>query len=133
LKLNPHLHVVFLDGAYVARPDGQPVFRALPRLSTTGVADVLQVARARILRHLERRGVISVDDEALRKRDVTWKGPVKVTSPLRTILDCKTDAVAPDLVRQAIAQGVKRGLFSRDDVIRTIGTRAKKHRANGTS
>jgi len=65
LKLNPHLHVVFLDGAYVAGPDGQPVFRALPRLSTTDVADVLQVARARILRHLERRGVISVDDEAL--------------------------------------------------------------------
>jgi len=64
LKLNPHLHVVFLDGVYTATTEGGLVFRALPHLSTTDVADVLQITRARILRHLERRGVIRVDDEA---------------------------------------------------------------------
>ena len=64
LKLNPHLHVVFLDGVFAASADGSPAFRALPRLSTTDVADALQVARVRILGHLERRGVIQVDPDA---------------------------------------------------------------------
>jgi hypothetical protein len=67
LKLNPHLHAVFLDGVYLPvadGPDGAPDFRALPRLSTTDVADALQVARARILRYLERRGVITLDPDA---------------------------------------------------------------------
>jgi hypothetical protein len=64
LKLNPHLHAVFLDGAYVPGPDGTPEFRALPGLSTTDVADALQVARARILHYLERRGVITLDSDA---------------------------------------------------------------------
>ena len=58
LKRNPHLHAVFLDGVYVPGPDGTPEFRALPRLSTTDVADALQVARAHILRYLQRRGII---------------------------------------------------------------------------
>lgn len=65
LKLNPHLHVIFLDGVYVATADGSPVFRPLPRLSTTDVADALQIARVRILGYLQRRGVIRIDEEAL--------------------------------------------------------------------
>jgi hypothetical protein len=66
LKLNPHLHAVFLDGVYVpaADPDSAPEFRPLPRLSTTDVADALQVARARILRYLEQRRVITLDSDA---------------------------------------------------------------------
>lgn len=65
LKLSPHLHVVFLDGVYAATADGSPAFHALPHISTTDVADALQVARARILRYLERRGVIRTDEETL--------------------------------------------------------------------
>jgi hypothetical protein len=67
LKLNPHLHVVFLDGVYTAPAEahGGLGFRALPHLSTTDVADALQIARARILRYLGRRGVIRVGDDAL--------------------------------------------------------------------
>src|SRR5688572_26500876 len=65
LKLNPHLHVVFLDGVYVAAPDGELGFRSLPHLSTSDVADALQIARARILRHLARRGVLRAGDDAL--------------------------------------------------------------------
>jgi len=49
LKLNPHLHAVFLDGVYAAGAGGTLEFRALPRLSTRVVADALQIARARIL------------------------------------------------------------------------------------
>jgi len=64
MKLNPHLHAIAVDGAYIPGPDGQPSFRALPRLETDEVADVLQVARVRILRHLARRGVVHLTPEA---------------------------------------------------------------------
>jgi hypothetical protein len=53
-----------VHGAYVPSPDGQPCFRALPRLKTDEVADVLQVARVRILRYLARRGVVHLLPEA---------------------------------------------------------------------
>jgi hypothetical protein len=49
---------VFLDGVYARAADGGLVFRSLPRLSTSDVADVVRIARARILRYLERRGVV---------------------------------------------------------------------------
>jgi hypothetical protein len=64
LKLNPHLHAVFLDGVYAASTDGSLEFRALARLSTSDVADALQIARARILGYLERQRVITVGPAA---------------------------------------------------------------------
>ena len=48
-------------------------------------------------------------------RDTRWSGAVPVTAPLRTLRDCVQDHVAPDLVAQAIRDGVARGLFSRAD------------------
>lgn len=63
LRLHPHFHAVFLDGVYVQSPSGELEFVELPRLRTSEVADVLQVVRARILRCLERRGVIEAGDE----------------------------------------------------------------------
>jgi len=79
LRANPHLHGIFLDGVFVAGPDGErPVFHALPHLSTTAVADVLQLARARILRLLRKRGVIEeVDAEAFTvSEDLAARDPV---------------------------------------------------------
>jgi hypothetical protein len=64
LKLNPHLHGLFLDGVYTLGSDGSPSFRALPRLSTSEVADVLQVVRVRLLRHFVRHRVIEAGPEA---------------------------------------------------------------------
>ena len=64
LRLNPHVHGIFLDGVFVADAVGAPVFRPLPRLSTGEVADLLQIIRARVLRFLERQGVIDVSEEA---------------------------------------------------------------------
>jgi hypothetical protein len=58
MRLNPHLHVVALDGLYVAGPDGQPVFRALGHLKTDEVADVVQLVKIRVLKALSRRGVV---------------------------------------------------------------------------
>ena len=69
MRLNPHLHVVALDGVYVAGPDGQPVFRALGRLKTDEVADVVQIAKMRVLKALERRGVVRFSPEALEVDD----------------------------------------------------------------
>jgi hypothetical protein len=48
---------------YAPGADGKPVFHALPRLSTSDVADVLQAARARIVGDLRRRGVVVIDDD----------------------------------------------------------------------
>ncbi len=50
-------------------------------------------------------------------RDATsWRGSVPVTSPLRTVTDCIQDHADPVLVRQAVKQGLERGLFSADEV-----------------
>lgn len=42
----------------------------------------------------------------------TWVGPVPVTDPARTLLDCATAHVAPDLVDQAARQARSRGLLT---------------------
>jgi hypothetical protein len=57
LRLNPHLHAILLDGV-LATDNGSPVFRPLPHLDTSDLADVLQVIRVRILKYLQRRGVV---------------------------------------------------------------------------
>ena len=63
LRLNPHLHVLFLDGVY--REEGEEVvFHALPHLSTREVGAVLEDAVRRIARYLTRRGLLRADDEA---------------------------------------------------------------------
>lgn len=46
-------------------------------------------------------------------RDRTWVGSVPVTTPLRTVLDIRAAHVDPELVRQATAEGLERGLFSK--------------------
>ena len=48
---------------------------------------------------------------AVSEADRSWIGPVLVTSPLRTIKDCRAAHVEPDLVDQAIAEAVERGFF----------------------
>jgi len=60
LRLNPHWHSVVLDGVFVpgSEPGAAPVFHPLPELSTDDVADLLQVIRVRVLRFLEKAGVI---------------------------------------------------------------------------
>jgi len=58
LKLNPHLHIVFLDGVY-RELDAETVgFTALPHLSTREVGEVLETICKRIVKHLRRRGLL---------------------------------------------------------------------------
>jgi predicted transcriptional regulator of viral defense system len=47
-----------------------------------------------------------------------WFGPVPATTPLRTVRDCIAHHVNPELVEQAIVDGVRRRLFTRADVRR---------------
>jgi len=58
-----------------------------------------------------------------------WKGPLPITTPLRTIADCTAASSPTDLVKQAANQGVKRGLFTREDVRREIGVGGHGRRA----
>jgi predicted transcriptional regulator of viral defense system len=62
----------------------------------------------------------------LAEQDKTWKGPLPVTTPLRTLADCAKESSPPDLIKQAATQGVKRGLFTRDEVRRVLGTRGRE-------
>jgi predicted transcriptional regulator of viral defense system len=48
--------------------------------------------------------------------DIEWRGPVPVTSALRTLRDCLAAHVAPEWVQQAIERGLRRGLFARTDL-----------------
>jgi len=62
LRLNPHLHVLFLDGAYHEAGD-ELVWEQLRHLQTREVGDILERALRRIARHLRRRGVLALDND----------------------------------------------------------------------
>jgi len=44
--------------------------------------------------------------------DRTWAGAVQITTPARTVVDCAEAGVSPGLVKQAIDEGLHRGLFT---------------------
>lgn len=63
LRLNPHVHAVFLDGVHHEEENGEVTFRALLRLDTEDVARVLTDAMRRITRDLRRRGMFAEDGD----------------------------------------------------------------------
>ena len=64
LKLNPHVHAVFLDGVYRDKEQGgdELEFRALVHLSTRDVALVVERTRDRMTKYLRRRGLLADGD-----------------------------------------------------------------------
>ena len=65
-KLNPHLHIIALDGVFVEQLDGAPPeFRQLPHLTSSEVADLVTTIRIRVLALLTRRGVIEDSTDQL--------------------------------------------------------------------
>lgn len=62
LRLNPHLHVVALDGAY-HEGEGELVWEGLGHLKTSEVGEVLERSVVRIERHLRRRGLLRLDED----------------------------------------------------------------------
>jgi len=63
LKLQPHLHLVVLDGAYREFDASTVGFAALPHLSTREVGQVLETICTRVDKLVRRRGLL--DDGAL--------------------------------------------------------------------
>jgi hypothetical protein len=62
LNLNPHLHMLFLDGAYVFRGQ-RPTFHRARRPSSDELNHLLDRLSRRILRALVRRGLLIADPE----------------------------------------------------------------------
>ncbi len=62
LRLNPHLHVVFLDGAY-HEDRGELAWEGLGQLRTRDVGEVLEHAVGRMARYLKRRGALEPKDD----------------------------------------------------------------------
>jgi hypothetical protein len=61
LRLNPHVHAIFLDGLYAPDGDGKgQMFHPAPGPSQHDVEQVVQRTSKRILRFLQRRGVITL-------------------------------------------------------------------------
>lgn len=48
--------------------------------------------------------------------EIVQRGPVPVTSALRTVRDCVEALVTPEWIRSAIDRGLRRGLFTRADL-----------------
>ena len=54
------------------------------------------------------------------EQERAWVGHVPVTTPTRTLRDCVAVAVAPDLVRQAVEEGIARGRFGEEEVAEVV-------------
>lgn len=48
--------------------------------------------------------------------EIRWLGPIPYTAPLRTVRDCIASNLSPDLIEQAIAEGLERGMFTEADL-----------------
>lgn len=59
-RRNPHLHVVFLDGAYHEQ-DTALAWEQLGHLKTREVGEVLERAIRRMTRYLHRRGALATN------------------------------------------------------------------------
>jgi hypothetical protein len=113
LRLNPHLHTIFLDGVYAPDRDGKgKMFHPAPAPSQQELEDIVGRASKRILRFLQRRGTITlvtapgdgevsvVGDETMGEKDPLLArllaaatagcppaGPANKRKPLRIVLD----------------------------------------------
>ena len=64
LRLNPHLHMIALDGAWHEQGT-ELVFQGLGPLKTSEVGEVLERTHQRMERHLRRRGLLrTLEDDA---------------------------------------------------------------------
>jgi len=118
LRCNPHIHAIFLDGLHAPDRDGKGfMFHPAPAPTQDDVEAIVERASKRILRFLQRRGVITlvtapgdgevtvVTDETMGEKDPLLAGswpppppvlrpPVRPTSVSRCV-SCST----PTLIR----------------------------------
>jgi predicted transcriptional regulator of viral defense system len=48
--------------------------------------------------------------------DRAWFGPVPTTNPRRTLRDCASEGISPELLRQAAQQALRRGLVTKSEL-----------------
>ena len=67
LNLNPHFHVLMLDGVYISRAEGAaPEFVPAPALQDSDVQRIVELAAHRLVRALQQRGILdSTEEDAL--------------------------------------------------------------------
>ena len=120
LRLNPHLHTIFLDGVYSPDGDGKgQMFHPAPAPTQQEIEALVCRASKRILRFLQRRGVITlvtapgegevtvVTDETIGEKDpllakllaaatagASPAGPAHKRAPVRIVLDPDAHPVA---------------------------------------
>ena len=80
MKLNPHVHAVFLDGHYVERAE-EFTFEARSRVSTSEVAELLQRTRDKMFEYLRRNGLLALGRRGRRQRDGPAASAVAGTTP----------------------------------------------------
>ncbi len=98
------------------------IFSHQTALALHGLSDVLP-AEAHLALPLEWRqrrfrvpaGVV-LHHMDVPEQERAWVGPVPVTTPRRTLEDCAREHLAPDLLRQAAQQALKRGLVKRGEL-----------------
>jgi predicted transcriptional regulator of viral defense system len=98
------------------------IFSHQTALALHGLSDVLpaEAHLALPLRWRQRRfrvpaGVV-LHHMDVPEQERAWVGPVPVTTPRRTLEDCAREHLAPDLLRQAAQQALKRGLVKRGEL-----------------
>jgi hypothetical protein len=76
LNLNPHLHILMLDGVYVSHPDsGQPTFVPVPPPTDDQIQHLIEQAAVRLIQQLEQRGVLDdTDADALTQQQPVLSG-----------------------------------------------------------
>ena len=120
LRCNPHVHEIFLDGVYAPDCDGKGfMFHPAPAPTQEDVEAIVERASKRILRFLQRRGVITlvtapgdgevtvVTDETIGDKDPLLArllaaatagappaGPANQRKPIRIVLDPDAHPVA---------------------------------------
>jgi predicted transcriptional regulator of viral defense system len=106
---------------------------ALHQLSDALPAKVhVTVPTARAKRRLQIPRNVILHFADLREDEREWKGPVQVTKPLRTVVDCSLDAVAPDLVTQAVSDAIRRRLFTQQSLRQAL-RQQERARRNGAA
>ena len=100
----------------------QGVFSHETALALHGLSDVLPAriyltlpARWSTRRLRLPKGVVAHYAD-VQEQERSWVGSVPVTKPVRALHDCVASHLSPELLKQALDDGLKRGLFAARDV-----------------
>ena len=97
LRVNPHLHGVFLDGVFVESSGGELDFAPLPALSDMDVCELLQTIVARVVAQLGRQGLLQDGGQGLQAPDAGGEPEQLVLSALAQASATGSSLAGPEL------------------------------------